>query len=419
MDSSNFPVSAFKIKRTDKQKEACLAISKYRTVLLEGGGRSGKTFEACQDIVKRALLITSDHLICRYRFSHAKQSICFQTMPKVLRMLGLNKVVKLNKSEWIYVFPNGSTIWIGGLDDKERTEKILGLEYATVYINEASQVSFAAYEILTTRVNPPPGIRAKVIIDYNPPSTQHWGYKIFHNRKFPDGKQVPENDFFVVKMNPVDNPHNSPDYVESLKNLSEDKKRRFLYGEYGTDSGSLWKRRWFKYEKFLPDMFRVVVGVDPSGTVEGDEIGIIVAGSFESKISPEGYDFAILDDYSCHGTPSEWAGEVSAAYDFWKADLVVAEKNYGGDMVEHTIKTAHPNINVKLVTSSRGKILRAEPISALYEKGRVYHRDEFNLLEDEYCIFEPTSNFSPNRLDAAVFALTELSGEGVSMLDVA
>lgn len=418
MDSFNFPVNAFRIKRTDKQKEAKAAISKYRTVLLEGGGRSGKTFEACYDIVIRALLIPSDHLICRYRFSHAKQSICFQTMPKVLKMLGLSSIVKLNRTEWIYVFPNGSTIWIGGLDDKERTEKILGLEYATVYINEASQVSFSAYEILITRVNPPAGIRGKIIIDYNPPSTQHWGFKIFHNRKFPDGRPVPADDFFVVKMNPIDNPYNSKEYVESLKNLTEDKKRRFLYGEYGTDSGSLWKRRWFKYEANPPDMMRVIIGVDPSGTVDGDEIGIIVAGQFEDKYSLEGYSFIVLDDYSCHGTPSQWSAEVSAAYDFWKADLVVAEKNYGGDMVEHTIRTGHPNINVKLVTSSRGKILRAEPISALYEKGRVYHREEMNLLEDEYCIFEPTSNFSPNRLDAAVFALTELSGAGLSMLDV-
>jgi phage terminase large subunit-like protein len=410
----------YRITRTHVQTEAARAIAKYRTVLLEGGGRSGKTFEACQDIVKRALLQQSDHVIMRFRFSHAKQSICFQTMPKVLRMLGLNKVVKLNKSEWFYLFPNGSTIWIGGLDEKERTEKILGNEYATVYLNEASQISFNSYEMIVTRLNPPAGMRGKIIIDYNPPSTQHWGYKMFHKRKYPDGRDVPSDDFFVVKMNPIDNIVNlSPEYIKGLEQLSSEKKRRFLYGEYGTDSGSLWKRSWFKRMTQDIDFMRVVVGVDPSGTVDGDEIGIIVAAQFEDHSTQEGHSFVILEDYSCHGTPAEWASEVSRAYDRWKADIVVAEKNYGGDMVEHTIRSTHPNINVKLINSSRGKILRAEPISALYEKERVYHREEFMLLEDEMCIYEPGSGFSPNRLDAAVFALTELAGEGVSMLDVA
>jgi hypothetical protein len=400
------------IAKTEKQREAIDLISECETSLLEGGSRSGKTFIILYAILIRAISTPGDHLVCRFRFAHAKQAICLQTMPKLLRILHLTGLVRLNKSDWLYELPNGSKIWVGGLDDKERTEKILGLEYATIFLNEASQISFDSYEMIVSRLNPPRGLRGKIIIDYNPPSTVHWGYKIFHKREFPDGHSVPENNFKFMTMNPADNLANiDPEYLKRLEFLSAEKRNRFLYGQYSTDSGSLWKRAWINYQEPLPDMDRVVIGVDPAGTVGGDEVGIIVCGQ-------SGDMFYVLDDYSLHGTPAQWAAEVAAAYEKWQADVVVAEKNYGGDMVAHTIQTARPLINVKLITSSRGKILRAEPISALYEHGKVKHRIRFLELEDEYCIYSPDADFSPNRMDAAVFALSELSGEGPSMLDV-
>jgi len=401
-----------KIKKTEKQKEAIKLVSNTNISLLEGGSRSGKTFIALYIIIVRALAIPSRHLITRFRFSHAKQAICYDTMPKLLKLLGLSGVVSLNKTDWFYEFPNGSTIWIGGLDDKERTEKILGNEYATVFLNEASQISYESYEMIITRLNPPKGMKGRIIVDYNPPSIQHWGYKVFHQRRFPDGRTVPDDDYKKLQMNPQDNTDNlSPEYLKLLENLSAAKRKRFLEGAYSLDSGSMWRRAWIKYGSPPSDCTRIVVGVDPAGTVGGDEIGIIVAGQLENC-------FYILDDYSCHGTPAQWSAEVAAAYEKWMADVVVAEKNYGGDMVEHTIRTANPNINVRLINSSRGKTVRAEPISALYEHGQVFHRTPFLELEDEYCIYEAGADQSPNRLDAAVFALTELSGEGVSILDV-
>jgi hypothetical protein len=397
--------------KTDKQKELYELLGDSRTLLAEGGGRSGKTIAIVRYLFLRAMKYPgTDQLIGRFRFSHAKQSICYQTVPKLSKLEDVNFNRYLNKSDWFYALPNGSRIWIGGFDDKERTEKILGNEYATIFLNEASQISYETREMLLTRLNPPQGVPAKEIIDYNPPSINHWGYKIFHKRQFPDGRPVPDDDYRFIRMNPSDNPNVSEEYLKVLDNMSAAKRIRFRDGEYSTDSGSLWKRAWITYDDTVYDFERIVIGVDPSGTTDGDEIGILVDG----KIGP---DFRVLDDYSCHGTPAEWAAEVSAAYDKWQADLVVAEKNYGGDMVESTIKTANPMINVKLITSSRGKILRAEPISALYEQGRVKHRRPFLELEDECCTYEPGSDFSPNRLDANVFALAELSGEGPSMLD--
>lgn len=403
----------YEVEKTPKQINAVKTIIDNETTLLEGGGRSGKTFIALYIIIVRCLKYPgTKHLVVRFRFSHVKQSVCYETMPKLLDLCGLRGKVKLNKSDWFYEFENGSTIWVGGIDDKDRTEKILGNEYATIFLNEASQISYEAYETLVSRLNAPKGIAGKIMVDYNPPSIQHWGYKMFHKREFPDGRPVPKKDFAKIKMNPEDNPHLDEGYVRRMSLLSEAKRRRFLKGEYSLDSGSLWKRSWIKYDNKLPEAFwRIVVGVDPSGTVKGDEIGIIVSGQFKEF-------YWVLDDFSLHGTPNEWAAEVAAAYNKWNADVIVAEKNYGGDMVESTIKNSQPSLNVKLVNSSRGKIVRAEPISALYEQGKIKHRVLFNDLEDEMCLYEPGVTESPNRMDAMVFTMTELTGEGVSMLDV-
>jgi len=411
----------YSIKKTDKQKKAVKLIAAFVTVLLEGGGRSGKTFIACYIFIIRALKYPGTrHLMARFRFAHAKQAICYDTMPAVLRALGLNSRVKLNKSDWFYEFPNGSTIWIGGLDDKERLEKILGNEYATIFLNEASQISFDAYEIIITRLNPPKGVKGKIIIDYNPPSITHWGYVVFHKRQFPDGRPVPDDDFKTIKMNPSDNQENiSEEYLRNLSLLSESKRRRFMEGEYSLDSGKLWRRSWISYYSFpdsVPDFIRVVVGVDPSGSVEGDEIGIVVAGSYYDTNG--NIKQMTIDDYSLHGTPAEWGAEVCAAYHRWTADCVVVEKNYGGDMVVSTISNVDKTVNVKPITSSRGKVIRAEPISALYEHGHVVHRIPFMNMEDEMCTYDPAISDSPNRMDALVFAHAELSEGDLSILDV-
>ena len=411
----------YSIKKTPKQKEAVRLIASNTTTLLEGGSRSGKTFIALYAIVLRALKYPgSRHLIARFRFSHAKTAICHDTMPGLLKALGLTGRVKLNKSEWFYEFPNGSTIWVGGLDDKDRLEKVLGHEYSTIFMNEASQISFDAYEIMVTRLNPTPGVKGNMIIDYNPPSISHWGYLMFHKREFPDGRPVPDSDFSKIKMNPEDNADNlSETYIYNLSLLSQAKRRRFAEGEYSLESGKLWKRadiRYYPFPEDLPDFIRVVVGVDPSGSVGGDEIGIIVAGSYFDDNGD--LKQMTIDDYSLHGTPAQWAAEVSAAYHRWMADCVVAEKNFGGDMVESTIKNADKTINVKLITSSWGKVLRAEPISAKYEQEDVVHRIPFTSLEDEMCTYDPEVSASPNRMDAMVFAHAELSEGDISILDV-
>lgn len=167
--------------------------------------------------------------------------------------------------------------------------------------------------------------------------------------------------------------------------------------------GAQWTRKIIEDNRVTtaPQLERVVVGVDPSITATGDEAGIIVAGK-------AGEEFYILSDKSIQGSPDTWARAVVDAFHDSEADNIIAEKNQGGEMVTLTIKTVDNSVPVKLVHASRGKQVRAEPISALYEQGRVHHVGGFPKLEDELCLWMPGDK-SPNRLDALVWAMTELS----------
>lgn len=399
-------------EKTLAQQKAIDVMSEYTTTMLEGGSRSGKSVILVYGIIVRALKYPgSQHLMARLRLSHAKISLWMNTVPFMLNAIGIKNKVTMNNSDFfIELIVNNQTsrIWCAGLDDKERTEKILGNEYATIFVNEASQISFNTYEVLKTRLNAPVGVPPRFWLDQNPPSKRHWTYKLFHERVLPDGRPVEKNDYGCVRLNPADNKkHLNEAYINILEGLSGAKRARFLLGEYGTDDiGALWKRDWIKYKKPPQELLRVVIGVDPSGSVNGDAVGIVAAGiDSESQVY-------VLGDYSINGTPEEWSSEVKRAYDLHSADAVIAEKNYGGDMVEAVINgMGTSNMNVELVTASRGKAIRAEPISAMYSRGEVYHAYEMTDLEDEYCTWRQ-GDASPNHLDAAVWAITSLTEEG-------
>jgi len=146
------------------------------------------------------------------------------------------------------------------------------------------------------------------------------------------------------------------------------------------------------------------VGVDPSATSTGDEAGIITAGRVGTRDKGQGY---VIDDNSIQGSPKTWASAAVTAYHKHKADCIVAEKNNGGEMVSAVIETVDPKVKVKLVHASRGKQTRAEPIASLFEHDRGHVIGSFPTLEDEMCLWEPGQD-SPNRMDAMVWAFTDL-----------
>lgn len=193
--------------------------------------------------------------------------------------------------------------------------------------------------------------------------------------------------------------------------------RQELDGEIlGDIPGALWSRELIDAArvKLAPeDLERVFVAVDPATSSEegADEHGIVVVALARDT---EGYAHGyVLEDATCKGTPEDWAKTAVRMYRKWEADKIIAEKNQGGEMVSSVLKAQDRTIPIKLVHASRGKVVRAEPISALYEQGRIHHVGSFDLLEDQMCTFSVdqvrnTSTGSPDRVDALVWGLTEL-----------
>jgi hypothetical protein len=208
----------------------------------------------------------------------------------------------------------------------------------------------------------------------------------------------------VFNFTSHDNPHLSK---EALSDITKDMtslayRMEILAEDVDEAPGALWTRDNIEAGRVfdIPDFSRVIVGVDPTASSSGDEAGIITAGLYKDHC------YTLSDD-SCHGSPQTWATAAVTAYHKHKADYIVAEKNNGGEMVEAVIKQVDPKVKVKLVWASRGKATRAEPISAMSEQGRDHHVGSFPELEDELCLWIPGDD-SPNRLDAKVWAYTEL-----------
>jgi len=218
-----------------------------------------------------------------------------------------------------------------------------------------------------------------------------------------------------------DNPHISRDaLVEITQDMTALAYRQEIMAEDIEEApGALWSRELIQRTRVVErprDLARVVVGVDPTGS-QGNECGIVVVGL---GADGEGY---VLDDRSLLGTPGQWADAVIAAAERNTADIIVGEANFGGDMVEATIQQAAKargtSIRYRNVTASRGKAVRAEPVVAQYEHGKLHHVGDFPYLEDEMVMWIPgISRESPNRIDALVWAVTELNLGGGAVVNL-
>ena len=392
---------------------------------LGGGSRSGKTFLFVYAVIVRALKAPeSRHAIFRFRFNAIKASIIFDTLPKVLKLCfpelpSANSM--LNKSDWFLTLPNGSEVWFGGLDDKERTEKILGQEFATLYFNECSQIPWNSVVLAKTRLAQKTGvIELKAYFDFNPPSKKHWTYRLFVDKRDPITNKPLKNefDYGFFLINPADNRENlDPKYLDMLDGLPEKARNRFLLGKFAEDSdGALWteellaQNRVLGHHGTLPDWLRIVVAVDPSGCsgeedYRSDEIGITV-----QALGTDNHGY-LLEDLSGRYGPEQWGEIVVEAYKRHNGDRVIGEKNFGGDMVRAIVHAVDPDVPYKEVNATRGKVIRAEPISALYEQAKIHHIGYFPELEDQLCSmtmggYEGLK--SPDRADSMIWGFTEL-----------
>jgi phage terminase large subunit-like protein len=415
---------------TDRQKAAQQVLSGDAThLMLFGGSRSGKTFLLTRNVIMRALKApNSRHAIFRFRYNHLKASVVLDTFPKVMRAAYPGVAWDMHQQDGYVSFPGGSQIWFAGLDDKDRTEKILGQEFATLYFNECSQIPLGSVDTALTRLaqkaeqqiegRAPAPLRLRAYYDCNPPSKTHWTYRKFVEKRDPETRlNLPRpEDYAAFSINPTDNAANlSPEYLRMLESLPARMRARFLEGRFAdANPNALFPEehidRWRVLDGAVPQLVRVVVAVDPSGaddeaSADNDAIGIVVVG-----LATDGACY-LLEDLTVKAGPATWGRVAAEAFDRHSADCIVAEVNYGGAMVRQVIETARPRTPFRPVTASRGKVVRAEPFSSLYEQGKVRHVGMFHELEDELSGFSTTGytgSRSPNRADALIWGLAAL-----------
>jgi hypothetical protein len=419
------------LRFTAKQEEAREIIAGNATHILGvGGSRSGKTFLFTRATVARAIKAPeSRHAIFRFRLNHLIATIVLDTFPKVMKLCFPNIEYIYHSQDKYAEFPNKSEIWFAGLDDKERTEKVLGMEFATIYPNECSQIPYSSIVYARTRLSQkvnqviegeePIPLKLKAYYDENPPLKSHWTYRQFIEKVEPESriKLANPDDYAYFYMNPVDNRENLAEgYIENqLSTMPARMRVRFLEGRFGEATPNQlfpdeFIDKWRVLDGIVPDFVRVVVAVDPSGSgdidnADNDAIGIVVGA-----LGTDGNAY-LLEDNTVKAGPGTWGNIATSAFDRHSADCIVGEINFGGAMVQQTIQVARPRTPFKPVIASRGKAQRAEPFSALYEQGKVRHVGRFVELEDELAGFSTsgyTGGKSPNRADAWIWALAEL-----------
>lgn len=408
---------------------------------LVGGSRSGKTFLFTRSMIMRGMRADeSRHLFVRHHANALRSSVWLDTFPKVMRLCFPDFKCKSHRMDGFEELPNKSQLWFGGLDEGDRTEKILGQEYATIYAGECSQIPYSSIVVLRTRLaQPGTGLTLRGFYDLNPTSKKHWTNLEFGEKLDPISlKPLPNpEDYERFFIQPRDNARNlDPRYLRSLENLPEMYKIRFWRGEYSVDiDGALWTSDVIELNRDEPidphdttamaQFQRIEVGVDPSGAmskfdIKSDNIGVVVAGRTHG---PRGKrKCVILEDATIRGSPEEWGRRVAAMYKKWRANSVVAEINFGGAMVVSTIKMVDPAIKVEVVTASRGKVQRAEPISALQELNMVKYAGHFPELEGELCHFSKfgyQGDRSPDRGDAYIWVASSLMIEETSTYTLA
>lgn len=302
------------------------------------------------------------------------------------------------------VWPNGAT---ANCFSAQRPDKLRGPQHEAAWCDELAAWTYPEETWDNLQFGMRLGIRPRTLITTTPRPI-----KLVRQIRSDPLSRVTRTSSYANRA------HLAPTYVQKIIKRYEGTRlgRQEIYAELLEDvPGALWsqeviERDRMKYGETVPPLVRVVLAIDPamSASEDADETGIILAGKDHREHA------YVLADYSGHYLPTEWARVAVTAYRTheYPPDRIVAEINNGGEMVENTLRMVDPGLPYKGVHASRGKVVRAEPISALYEKGRVHHVGSLPQLEDQMCSFvqdwDRARDGSPDRVDALVWALTEL-----------
>ena len=375
-----------------------------RYYLITGGRGSGKSWTLALFLLN--LTYQKGHVILftRYTLVSAFISIIPEFLDKI-EIMGKVNDFEVTQSEIINKL-TGSKILFRGIKTSSgvntaNLKSIAGL--STWVIDEAEELTdpdvFDKVD-LSIRAKDNPN---RVILVMNPSYKSHWIYGDFVKKK--------REDTTYIHTTYIDNKENLSDsFIQAAEKTKRENRARYEHLFLGTwlddADGMLWNRAIIGKARIdeAPNLTRIIVAIDPAVTanMQSDETGLIVVGK-----DSEGFGY-VLEDLSGKYSPNHWAKIANDAVLRWNADCIVAEKNQGGDMVEAVLKSQGTNFRIKLVTATKGKYVRAEPVYSLYEQGQIYHVGSFPILESQMVTFNPDKGKSPDRVDALVWGLTEL-----------
>ena len=367
-----------------------------------GGRGSGKSHHFAERIVDEMVANPTLRVVCIREVQRSLRESAYRLICDKITALGVASQFEVRHDR--IETPEGGLIMFVGMQD-HTSESIKSLESITyAWVEEAQTLSEKSLELLRPTIRAP---GSQIWFSWNPRSRADAVDKFLRGADVPKGAAV-------VQVNHDCNPW-FPRELEAERLLDHrmrpDRYSHIWLGDYEPQAvGSIWTMRDISDGRLVEmpnDLSRILVAVDPavSSHEHSDSHGVVVVAAGQSG---HGY---VLEDGSTRGAPEQWARRAIALYDRYDADGIVVEKNQGGDMCRHVLDSVRPGLNVIEVHATRGKHVRAEPISALYALGRIHHVGTFPQLESEMCQmtaagYEGTG--SPDRVDAMVWGLTEL-----------
>ena len=379
---------------TLKEKQSVVYSDPHRFKIVHAGTRFGKTWLISAWLIS-GVLNNSDwlvwHVLPTYKMGRQI------AMPIYNKFLPAWFIKEKNKTDMSWTFMNGSTLAVRGAEDEE---SLKGVGLNRVAMDEMPRINPEAWnETIRARLTNTLG---DAMLSGTPRGKNHFYKMIKKHRNMADWK--------VFNYKTIEGENVTAKEIENARqSLTERQYREQFLGSFEDVEGALWNQDMIdslRVESAAVPFERIVIAIDPAVTAnaDSDETGIIVAAK-----GSDGH-FYVLKDVSGIYTPNEWATRAIEMFYMFGADMIIGEGNNGGDLVDENIHVHNRNLPVKIVHASRGKITRAEPISALYERGRAHHVGKFFELEEQMCFYSPQDKNadSPDRMDALVWAGKEL-----------
>ena len=393
-----------KIRIIEKYKPLFVDPPQTRYFLVTGSRGSGKSWTLSLFLLN--LTYEEGHVILftRWTLTSAFISIIPEFIDKI-ELMNKEDDFEITQSEIINK-ATGSKILFRGIKTSQGTatanlKSIAGV--TTFILDESEELMdedvFDRIDLSIRAINKP----NRVILVMNPSYKSHWIYSRFVKQQ--------RTDTSYIHTTYLDNERNlSQSFIDQAERVKQENLHRYEHlflGKWLEDAeGLLWSKPLIDKIKIStkPELVKIVVAIDPaaSANIDSDETGIIVCGK---DVNGKGY---VLEDLSGKYSPNEWAKVATQAFKNWDADCIVAEKNQGGDMVESVLRSQNTIARIKLVTATKGKYVRAEPIYSLYEQNKIYHVGSFPILENQMINFDPDKGKSPDRVDALVWGFTDL-----------